>query len=53
MYFGTTEKFGQPHRARDCSKKEKLNNALIVVEVDHNESETPTRVNALQLLNVI
>lgn len=37
---------------RDCLKKEEAN-ALITAEEDHNELETPTRVNLLQFLNAI
>ena len=53
----TTKPFGcficiKPHRARDCPKKENLN-ALIGVEEDHSESEIPTRINPIQLLNAI
>lgn len=53
----TTKPFGcfisiEPHRARDCLNKEKLN-ALIVAKEDHNESKTPTGVNPFQLLNAI
>lgn len=43
-----------PHRAKDCPKREKLS-ALVAEgakEVE-SDSESPTRVNPLQLLNAI
>ena len=41
-----------PHRARDYPKKEMLN-GIIAEDGENNGSEIPTRVNPLQLLNVI
>ena len=42
-----------PHRARDCPKREKLSALVTVDEKGDFDSETPPRVNPLQLLNVI
>ena len=41
-----------PHRARDCSKKEKLN-AMIAEDGKDNKAEVLIRANPLQLLNAI
>ena len=43
-----------PHRARDCPKHEKLS-ALVIGDdkVNSDSDEGPSRVNPLQLLNVI
>ena len=53
----STKPFGcficnRPHKVRDCPKKKKIN-VVIVANEENNESETPTRVNPLQLLNAI
>ncbi|KAL6350766.1 hypothetical protein AAG906_028237 [Vitis piasezkii] len=42
-----------PHRARDCPKREKLSALVTVDDKGESDSETPSRVNPLQLLNVI
>ncbi|RVW71000.1 RNA-directed DNA polymerase-like [Vitis vinifera] len=42
-----------PHQARDCPKREKLSALVTIDENGDFDSETPPRVNPLQLLNVI
>ncbi|KAL6332342.1 hypothetical protein AAG906_004908 [Vitis piasezkii] len=41
------------HRARDCSKREKLLALVTVKDKGESDLETPPRVNPLQLLNVL
>ena len=42
-----------PHRARDCPKREKLSTLVTTDNKGESDSETPLRVNPLQLLNMI
>ena len=42
-----------PHHARDCPKRKKLSALVTVHDNGDSNSETPPRVNPLQLLNVI
>ena len=42
-----------PHQARDCPKREKLSALVTADDKEDSDSETPYRVNPLQLLNVI
>ncbi|CAL5371561.1 unnamed protein product [Camellia sinensis] len=42
-----------PHRAKDCPKREKLNAMVAEDGKGESDSEGPTRVNPLQLLNAI
>ena len=42
-----------PHQARDCPKRKKLSALVIADDKGDSDSETPPRVNPLQLLNVI
>ena len=41
------------HRARDCSKREKLLALVTIKDKGESDLETPPRVNPLQLLNVL
>ena len=45
--------YNGPHRARDCPKIEKLSTLVTIDDKGDFDSETPPRVNPLQLLNVI
>ena len=42
-----------PHRAKDSSKKEKLNTLVVEQENDDNESKVTPQMSLLQLLNAI
>ena len=42
-----------PHRARDCPKRKKLSALMTADDKRDSDSETPPKVNPLQLLNVI
>lgn len=42
-----------PHHAKDCPKREKLNAIVTKNDKDGSDSDGPTRVNPLQLLNTI
>ena len=42
-----------PHRAKDCPKRKKLSALVTADDKGESDSETPPRVNPLQLLNVI
>ena len=42
-----------PHRAKDSSKKEKLNALVVEEESDDNESKVNPQMSLLQLLNSI
>ncbi|RVW44943.1 hypothetical protein CK203_077926 [Vitis vinifera] len=41
-----------PHRAKDCPKRKKLSALVTADDKGESDSETPPRVNPLQLLNV-
>ncbi|KAL6312790.1 hypothetical protein AAG906_032960 [Vitis piasezkii] len=45
--------YNGPYQARDYSKREKLSVLVVVDDKGKSDSETPLRVNPLQLLNVI
>ena len=45
--------YNGPHQARDCPNIEKLSALVTVDDKRDSDSETPPRVNPLQLLNVI
>ena len=45
--------YNGPYRARDCPKREKLSTLVTADDKGESDSETPPRVNPLQLLNVI
>ena len=45
--------FNGPHRAKDCPKREKLNALVTANDKASTNSDSPSRVNPLQLLNVI
>ena len=42
-----------PHRAKDCPKREKLTTLITAYEKASIDSNSPSRVNPLQLLNAI
>ena len=42
-----------PHRAKDCLKREKLSALVTADDKASTDSDSPSRVNPLQLLNVI
>ncbi|RVW60182.1 hypothetical protein CK203_088220 [Vitis vinifera] len=44
--------YNGPHQARDCPKIEKLSTLVTADDKGDSDSETPPRVNPLQLLNV-
>ena len=45
--------YNGPHRAIDCPKREKLSTLVTTGDKGDSNSETPPKVNLLQLLNVI